>query len=62
VTYRLSPALFIEEGPVVELAAARAARSPALTWKLLDEAARMDLVEKKLRPANDRIDAYPLAL
>jgi hypothetical protein len=40
--------LFIEEGPVVDLANARAARSPALTWKLLDEASRLD--------------AYPLAL
>ena len=62
MTYRLSPALFIEEGPVVDLANARAARSPALTWKLLDEASRLDLVERRLKPANDRIDDYPLAL
>jgi hypothetical protein len=62
VTYRISPALFIEEGPVADLANARAARSTALIWKLLDEASRLDLVERRLRPANDRIDAYPLAL
>ena len=62
MTYRLSPALFIEEGPVVDLAKTRAGRSAALTWTMLDEKARMDLVERRLRPANDRIDAFPLAL
>lgn len=62
MTYRLSPALFIEDGPVVDLANARAARSAALIWKMLDASARLDLVEQRMKPANDRIDGYPLAL
>jgi hypothetical protein len=62
VTHRISPALFIEEGPVVELEAARSTRSTALLWKLLDEQARLEMIERQLRPANDQIDAFPLAL
>jgi hypothetical protein len=54
--------LFIEEGPLADFAAARSARSRALRWKLLDEQARLDLIEARLRPANDCIDAFPLAL
>ena len=31
-------------------------------WLLLDAQARLDLVERELRPANDRFDNFPLAL
>jgi hypothetical protein len=31
-------------------------------WRQLDEAHRLELVEKALSPANDRIDVYPPAL
>ena len=31
-------------------------------WRQLDPDHRLELVELALKPANDRIDAYPLAL
>jgi hypothetical protein len=31
-------------------------------WRSLDENRRLALIEYALRPANDLIDAYPLAL
>lgn len=62
MTYRLSPALFIEDGPAVQLGKTQASRSSARPWTMLDDDARLRLVERGLRPANDRIDAFPLAL
>ena len=32
------------------------------TWRSLDADRRLQLIERVLNPANDRIDAYPLAL
>ena len=37
-------------------------RSTAKSWKGLDEARRMALVERALNPANDFFDAFPVAL
>jgi hypothetical protein len=31
-------------------------------WRALDEACRLALVERAINPANDRLDAFPLAL
>lgn len=62
MTYGLSTRVFIEDGPTAMVAQADAVRSTARKWRALDEAHRIALVERALRPANDRIDAYPLAL
>ena len=62
MTYGLSTRAFIEDGPVEQVAKAEALRSTARSWRALDEACRLELVEQALRAANDRIDAFPLAL
>lgn len=62
MTYGLSTRAFIEDGPVVQVANAEALRSTARSWRALDEAHRIELIEHVLRAANDRIDAFPLAL
>jgi hypothetical protein len=41
---------------------ANAIRSSARTWRALDDAHRLELVELMLKPANDLIDNFPLAL
>ena len=53
--------------PIADRASANAVagatpRSAARSWRALDEARRLALVERALRPANDRIDGFPLAL
>ncbi|HET7576445.1 MAG TPA: hypothetical protein VFK19_07765 [Sphingomicrobium sp.] len=62
MTYGLSIRAFIEDGPVEQVAKAEAGRSTARSWHALDEARRLELVERALHPANDCIDSYPLAL
>ena len=62
MTYGLSPRAFIENGPVVQVAEADTLRTTARSWRALDEAHRIELIEMALRVANDRIDAFPLAL
>jgi hypothetical protein len=62
MTYGLSTRAFIEDGPTEQVAQASALRSTARAWRTLDEAHRLELIEKALRPANDCIDAFPLAL
>jgi hypothetical protein len=62
MTYGLSTRAFIEDGPTEQVAQADALRSTARAWRTLDEAHRLELIEKALKPANDRIDAFPLAL
>lgn len=62
MTYGLSTRAFIEDGPAVQVANADTLRSTARKWRALDEAHRIELIELALRPANDRIDAFPLAL
>jgi len=62
MTYGHSPRAFIEDGPAEQVARAQSARSTARSWRVLDEARRLELVERALRPANDFIDSFPLAL
>ena len=62
MAYGLSTRAFIEDGPAEQVARADALRSTARAWHALDEARRLALVEGALKPANDCIDAFPLAL
>jgi len=62
MAYGLSTRAFIEDGPVEQIAKAEAARSTARSWRALDEACRLALVEQAVRAANDRIDGFPIAL
>ena len=62
MTYGLSTRAFIEDGPVSLVAEADSRRSTARNWRALDEAHRLALIECALRPANDRVDAFPFAL
>jgi len=62
MTYGLSTRAFIEDGPVQQVANVGATRSTARAWRVLDEARRLDLIEQALKPANDCLDPFPLAL
>ena len=62
MAYGLSPRVFIEDGPAVRVAEANARRSTARAWRALDEARRLQLIERALAPANDCFNTYPLAL
>jgi len=62
MTYGLSTRAFIEDGPAVKVAEADTLRSTARSWRALDEAHRLELIELALKAANDRIDQFPLAL
>jgi hypothetical protein len=62
MAYGLSTRAYIENGPVDQVARADERRSTARSWHALSEAGRLALIERALRPANDRIDEYPLAL
>lgn len=62
MTYGLSPAVLIENGAAARAEQFRLSRSTARSWSVLDHERRLALVEVALTPANDRIDAYPLAL
>ena len=60
--YGLSTRVFIEDGPAAQAINAQAARTTARSWRALDADRRLALIEHALKPANDLIDAYPLAL
>ena len=62
MAYGLSTRAFIEDGPAEQVARADTLRSTARSWRALSEASRLQVIEQALRAANDRIDAYPLAL
>lgn len=62
MTYGHSTRVFIEDGPVQQVAKADSLRSTARSWRVLDEAHRLALIELALKPANDLIDDFPLAL
>ena len=62
MTYGLSTRAFIEDGPAVQVAKANELRSTARSWRALDEAHRLEMIELALNAANDRIDQFPLAL
>ena len=62
MTYGLSTRVFIEDGPAAQVIAAGASRSTARSWRALDADLRLALGEQARKPANDLIDAFPLAL
>ena len=62
MAYGLSTRAFIENGPEAQVAQADTLRSTARSWRALDEARRLAVIERALAPANDCIDSYPLAL
>ena len=64
MTYGLNPRLFVENGPAVTAAGAHGPRSSMVyrAWRGLNPERRLAVVESALRPANDVIDGYPLAL
>jgi hypothetical protein len=62
MAYGHSTRAFIENGPVEQVAIVETLRSTARSWRALDEADRLCMVEQALRAANDRIDEFPLAL
>ena len=62
MAYGLSNRAFIENGPADQVARAEAIRSTARNWRALSEARRLAIVEQAVQAANDRIDAFPLAL
>ena len=61
MTYGLSPRLFVENGPAIRAAEARA-RSSSRAWSGLDADHRIVLIESALRPADNDIDRLPVAL
>jgi hypothetical protein len=54
--------VFIEDGPAVRAIEVKASHSTARSWRALDPELRLAAVERALKPANDLIDAFPLAL
>jgi hypothetical protein len=62
MAYGLSTRAFVEDGPVEQVARAEAIRSTARSWRALNDARRLKIIEQALRAANDRIDGYPIAL
>jgi len=62
MTYGLDTRAFIEDGPASQVLHVQASRSTARSWRALDAERRFALVERSLQPANDLIDAYPVAL
>jgi hypothetical protein len=62
MAYGLSTLAFIENGPVEQVAKAEMLRTTARSWRALSEACRLEIVERAVRAANDRIDGFPVAL
>ena len=64
MAYGLSPRLFVENGPAVTAAESQPPRSSTVyrAWGDLSQECRLAVVERALKPANDVIDAYPVAL
>ena len=61
MAYGLSPrASNVNEAP--EPVMAGDATGLARSWQALSETCRLAIVERALRPANDRIDGFPAAL
>ena len=60
--YGHTPRVFVEDGPAEQLAKTQSARSTARSWRVLDEARRIELVERALSAANDCFDGFPIAL
>ena len=61
MTYGHSTRAFIEDGPAEQVSRIDAVRTTARSWRALDEARRLQLIECALNPAND-CDGFPIAL
>jgi hypothetical protein len=62
MTYGLTTRAFVENGPAVLAEQVRVSHSSSRTWRALNEARKLELIERAIKPCNDVIDAYPLAL
>ena len=62
MTYGLSSLALIEDGPALQVAELDARRTTARSWRALDEARRLALIERAMSAANDAIDGYPIAI
>jgi hypothetical protein len=62
MTYGHSTSVFIEDGPAEQVINVQSSRSTARSWRALDADVRLAMIERALRPANDIIDGFPLAL
>ena len=64
MAYGLNRRLFLENGPAVTAAELRSPRSSTVyrAWRGLSPELRLAAVNRALKPANDFIDEYPLAL
>jgi hypothetical protein len=62
MTYGLGTRASIKDRVTEQVPRADSRRSTAKAWRALDEARRIELVERALLPANDCIDGFPLAL
>jgi hypothetical protein len=62
MTYGLGTRASMRDRLPEQVAGADSGRSTAKAWRALDEARRLELIERALLPANDCIDGFPLAL
>lgn len=62
MAYGPSTRAFVGNAAARQVSKVELARPGERGWNGLSEACRLEIVEKALRAANDRIDAYPLAL
>lgn len=62
MVYGLGTRAFLEDGPAEQVAKTESLRSTARTWRALDEARRLALIERALSAANDCFDCLPVAL
>ena len=63
MAYGLNRSLFVENGPAIRAAEAhsRSSSDSYRAWSGLDARRRLELVERALKPANDR-EGFPIAL
>jgi hypothetical protein len=62
MTYGLSTRVFIEDGPAAQALQVQVGHSTARSWRALDPELRLALVQQALTAANDRTDAFPIAV
>lgn len=62
MTYGLGTRAFNEDSAIAPLSEVQPSRSPIRSWRTLSEGCRLELIERALRAANDRIDGFPIAL
>ena len=62
MAYGLSTRAPMEDETVKEIAVAQSTSSNSRSWQALSAPCRLQLIERALRAANDRIDGFPMAL